>query len=434
MNNKKIAYVVKMFPRLSETFILNEIVELEKMGFNLHIFSSKYPSETIEHNKVKDVRSQTTHLPEFLGTEKLRILIAFLNVFLKFPGRTLKTFIRALKVKFFNSNSKSLIRFFQCCCIIKDMGECTHLHAHFATVPTRLVTLVNRITGMPYSISTHAKDIYLDNTLNSVSTINRLKNAEFVIANSNTSKADIINALGIEYENKVFTVYNGIDLNKFTYTPAVKTKNLILSVGRLEEKKGFDLLIKSCKKLIDKGISFECCIVGEGSKYKYLKQLISELNLKKHVKLVGALGHDDLIELYKSATMFVLPCRVLENGDRDVIPNVIKEAMAVGIPVITTSIPAMEEIIDDNKSGLLAPPENPDLLSKSIEKLFNDKALRLRLSFAARKKIEDRFNINNTIGRLSDLLLSLNDNLASPSPVIALEHKKLQRGLSNAIQ
>ncbi|HEY5687863.1 MAG TPA: glycosyltransferase, partial [Yeosuana sp.] len=146
------------------------------------------------------------------------------------------------------------------------------------------------------------------------------------------------------------------------------------------------------------------------------------------------LGHDDLIELYKSATMFVLPCRVLENGDRDVIPNVIKEAMAVGIPVITTSIPAMEEIIDDNKSGLLAPPENPDLLSKSIEKLFNDKALRLRLSFAARKKIEDRFNINNTIGRLSDLLLSLNDNLASPSPVIALEHKKLQRGLSNAIQ
>ncbi len=393
-----------MFPRLSETFILNEIVELERLGVKLHIFSSKYPTDAVSHEKVKVVNAQVTYLPEELGAEKLRILKAFFSVLVKYPVGTLSTFGHELKIKIFKANSKSLKRFFQSCCIIEQLEDIKHIHAHFITVPTRLVSLVYKITGISYSISTHAKDLYFEDRMNASNIKRRIRASRFVIANSKKSASDIKTSLSKIYATDIHTVYNGLDLSMFKFREKEPENPVILGVGRLEEKKGFACLIDACKILADRGISFRCKIVGDGSLKELLSDLIKKNKLSDIVELIESLPQHELVELYNESMIFSLPCVVTENGDRDVLPNVVKEAMAIGLPVVTTSIPAMDELVMDGKSGILVAERDSLALSDALQKLIDDPRLRKSLALEGRKVIEDKFNTENNVLKLKNIL------------------------------
>jgi len=285
------------------------------------------------------------------------------------------------------------------------MGSVQHLHAHFATDPTRLASWARMICQVSFSVTTHAKDLYQDDRIGSPGLRNKLGSARFVITNSDYNAANLRASFDGATPPKICTIYNSLDLSAFPQRLEEPGEPTILGVGRLVEKKGFGDLIKACRLLKDWRVSFGCEIVGTGPLYDSLRDSINNLGLEPHVKLRGQRPHRELSDFYLRAMVFALPCVVAANGDRDILPNVLKEAMAVGVPVITTRLPGIEELIAHEENGLLVSPRDPEALAKALQRLLHDAALRQRLVTQAHKTIESRFELHANFVRLKDLLL-----------------------------
>jgi len=398
----RVGYLLKMFPRLSETFILNEILELEQQGLDLHIFSLKRPADAVVHAQAKSVRSPITYLPEKIYQTPMRVLRCHWHVYWKHPRtwtRTLRHALRRLRV---DRDLDALIVFCQACCIIREMGGIPHLHAHYATIPAKLALLVHRITGTSYSITTHAKDIFQDNPLLSPKLHERICRARFVVANSRFS-ADHLRTY-VTGQDAIHIVYNGLALEAFPFRKTTPAEPRILSVGRLVEKKGFADLITACQLLKARGIPFSCELVGTGQLSSAIKEQIRKCGVGDRVSMVGPLPQEVLRAHYEQAMVFTLPCIEAADGDRDILPNVIKEAMAVGVPVVTTRLDGIEELLEDNVSGLLVEPGDPAELAAKLELVLCDLGLRRRLAVEGRRTIEERFDRRGNFGRLKTLL------------------------------
>jgi len=231
--------------------------------------------------------------------------------------------------------------------------------------------------------------------------------ARFVITNSEYSKAGLRASFNGEVPTRIFTIYNSIDLAAFTKRRQEPLQPTILSAGRLIEKKGFRDLIAACRILKDWGVKFSCEIIGSGSLKQTLHDAIGHFDLEREVRLHGQMSQNDLRNHLNKAMIFTLPCIVASNGDRDLLPNVLKEAMAVGVPVVTTRLEGIEELLAHEESGILVPPGDPKALATSLQRLLADAELRRRLSTQARKVIEDRFDLRTNFTRLRDLLLEM---------------------------
>ncbi len=399
----QIGYVLKMFPRLSETFILNEILELERQGVSLHIFSLKRPVDAVSHPQVKSVRSPITYLPEELHHEPIRVLQGQMVVLLQHRREywhTLRHLIRGSRRGAFRS---SLLRFCQACCLIREMGDIRHLHAHYANIPAKVALIAHRIAGVAYSITTHAKDVFQGNQLTSPKLHERMRRARFVVANSRFSAACLRAA--VNEELAVHPIYNGIDLNAFPRRNTEPVEPLILSVGRLVEKKGFADFIEACRLLKEKGLNFRCEIVGTGRLAGAVKEQIRNCGVQQHIRMVGPLPQQELRALLERAMIFALACIEAPDGDRDILPNVLKEAMAVGVAVVTTHLDGIEELVEHGRTGLLVAPGDPNGLAASIELLLGDRQLRESLAARARTVIEQRFDRRSNFAQLRELLL-----------------------------
>jgi len=287
------------------------------------------------------------------------------------------------------------------------MNGIRHLHAHFANDPTRLASWARMICRVSYSVTTHAKDLYQENRLGSPGLRNKLSLARFVITNSEYSKAGLRASFNEEVPTRLFTIYNSIDLAAFPKRPQEPLPPIILSAGRLIEKKGFQDLIAACRILKDWGVKFSCEIIGSGALKQTLHDAIGRLALEHEVRLHGQMSQNDLRNHLNKAMIFTLPCIVASNGDRDLLPNVLKEAMAVGVPVVTTHLEGIEELLAHEESGIVVPPGDPKALATSLQRLLADAELRRRLSTQARKVIEDRFDLRTNFTRLRDLLLEM---------------------------
>jgi len=398
-----VGYVLKMFPRLSETFILNEILELERQGLGLRIFSLKRPAEKIAHAQTRQVCSPVTYLPETLHHAPLRIAQGQLHAWSRHRRAWRHALRNALRRLRADGNRGDLLALCQACCLIREMQGIGHLHAHYANVPARIALLVRRLTGVSYSITTHAKDIFQDDPFVSPRLRERMCQARFVVANSRFSAGHIHSFLGDQAE--IHTVYNGLDLAAFAMRKEAPTDPLILSVGRLVEKKGFSDLIAACQLLKQRGIKFTCELVGTGRLSGALKEEIRSRGVGDRIKMLGPLPQEVLREHYERAMVFALPCIQAADGDRDILPNVIKEALAMGVPVATTALDGIEELIEDNVSGLLVPPGDTRALAAKLEALFGDRPLRERLAAQGRRVIEERFDRCANVTQLKALLL-----------------------------
>jgi colanic acid/amylovoran biosynthesis glycosyltransferase len=389
-----IAYILKMYPRFSETFVLNELLELERQGVTLRIFSLKEPNDGIVHRDVELLRADVTYIP---WRQVFAVARAHAKVFLRSPARYGKALLFALRRRRFAS-----VKYFLKAGVIADHVQregIRHTHAHFASSAASVALDVHRLTGVPYSFTAHAKDIYR-NGLDIDHLRMKLDQARFAVTVSDYNRRHL-SRLG---SRDVVRIYNGLDLRRFVPNGgAADEPPLVLAVGRLVEKKGFEVLIRACELLRADGVNFRCVIVGKGELEHELRTLISELDLEEHVELAGPLSQEALLELFPRASVVATPCVVGSDGNRDGLPTVLTEAMALKIPVVATPVTGIPELVEDGRTGLIVPERDPAALAAAIHRLIEDTATARRLAEAGRERVERDFDLRANVGELRAL-------------------------------
>ena len=417
-NQHEIAYILKGYPRISETFIINEIYLLEQMGLALRIFSLKAAEEAQSHAIVDQIKAAVTYSPKtksITATPFGRWLAAHLPKFASAHWRVIRrrprAYLRALLYTIFGLSlqaslsagirfKKSFIKEFlqagSIAAAILEAGTVGHLHGHFCHGATTVTMLVSHMTGIPFSFTAHAKDIYLPELNPNGLLQTKLAAAEFVATctDANRQHLEQLYPGGAP----IHTIYHGLDTTKFVpvdRTPAVNAEAVpvILSVGRFVAKKGFPYLIEACHILKERGHQFRCHLVGQPDEQSALvQQLIEQWGLAGQITMQGGVTQEALRQIYHDATIFALPCFVVDNGDRDGIPNVLAEAMATALPVVSTNISGIPEIVQHEVNGLLVAQKDAVALADALERLLVDPSLRQRLGVAARATIIDLFD------------------------------------------
>lgn len=403
----KIAYILKMYPRFSETFIVNEILELERRGMDVRIYSLRKPDDGRFHAALSRVKANVVYVPQYPQLEMERISEAHQLVRSSYPTRYQRVHAYSQTRK----NDYAIKRFLQAGFVAAHLLEhpVDAMHAHFASSATRVANLVHHMIGLPYSMTAHAKDIFHQD-VNPASLRRKISDARFVVTVSEFNKRYLQKIMG-DTPSDIRCLYNGIDLKRFRPKPAVKREaNLILAVGRLVEKKGFETLIHACHILNTWDLDFRCEIIGKGNLYHPLKQRIIDLGLSEQVRLVGPKPQERVRDAYRRASMFTLPCIIAQDGNRDGLPTVLLEAMACGLPVISTNLTGVPEIIDHNKNGLLVPPSSPHALARSLAILLTNPTQREQMGQAARQKVEKEFDVRRNVGQLQRWFAQLPSN------------------------
>ncbi len=404
-----VAYILKRYPRLTETFILNEIRAMERLGERLHIFSLLPPEPPPHHPMVAEVRAPV-HVPAEGWRAKARVTIEAHAAMLRaFPGRYLRTTALVMVRTLTSRHPASLWRQFARAGVVADRCRregVRHIHAHFANAPTSVAHFAHRMSGIPFSFTAHAKDIYLSRA---VILRKHLHAARFVATCTAYNAAYLRQVAPRLDQHRIHLVYHGIDLHSFACAeaPAVRPaghRPRILAVGRLVPKKGHEDLIAACALLRDQGVEFECEIVGSGPLREALHGEVQRRQLTDRVGLCGAMTHRELITRYREADLFVLAPRIADDGDRDGIPNVIAEAMAVGVPVVATDVSGIPELVRHGQTGLLAPSRDPAALAAAMRRLLENRELGEALAGAARDVLRRDFDLWQTTRGLHDLM------------------------------
>lgn len=393
MSAPRVAYVLKMYPRFSETFVLNELLELERQGLTLTIFSLKRPDDGIEHADVARLSAPVTYLPQSLPGLARAQGAAF--------RRARRRYLRLLGGVLRRRRLAALKHFLQAGAIAAVLDPGTHhVHAHFASGATSVALHLHRLLGLSYSFTAHAKDIYV-HTVRPADLARKLSEARFAVTVSDFN-AHRLRALA--NGTPVVRIYNGLDLERFSPRPvAPAAPPLVLAVGRLIEKKGFDDLVRACALLAERRVAFRCSIVGKGPLRDELAGLIETLGLGAIVELAGPMPRERLLVLYREASVLAAPCVVGSDGNRDGLPTVLVEAMALGVPVVATPVTGIPELVVDAVTGLLVPERDPDALADAFERLLLDPGLAGGLARRARRRVEDVFDLHQNVARLRTL-------------------------------
>ncbi len=413
---RTIAYVLKGFPRISESFIASEIYRLEQLGLQVRIFVLKPADEIVRDGVAAQIRAKPDYLPPTtpLSGAQLRSWLranlgnfvpALLRVSRRHPRgvaqAAIQAFAQAVRARdtFWSWPRKVYLKEFLLAAELSDRlpraPDVCHLHAHFCHGATTVTWLASMITGFSFSFTAHAKDIYCE-SLNPAGLLRRkMDAARFVVTCTEANRKHLQQIS----TTQVHCIYHGLNadlsrlLDQQNSVTATNGELRVLGVGRLVPKKGFDVLVEACGILRQLNLPFKAVIVGESGEHEEeIKRLIRERALSANVRLAGPMPPLALYEEYRRATTFCLPCRVMENGDRDGIPNVLVEAMACRVPIVTTGISGIPEVVRDGVNGLLVPPDDPHALAGALLRLHRDRGLAQRLSRAAQATIRERFD------------------------------------------
>jgi glycosyltransferase involved in cell wall biosynthesis len=398
----RLAYLSNVLPNLTETFIYREIFQLRDRGANVRTYSLRKPSPAHFSQEAFSIYSSTYYLlPVRLST----LLKAQLRFMVLSPVRYVRALWKMLEGTHNRAKDRvrSLLHFGEGVVLSDRMlsDGITHIHAHFASQSTSVARVVHLLTGISYSFTGHAHDIWHDRLLFP----EKLLEARFAVTCSDMGRRHLLAQAGRDVSGKVHVVYHGLNVDSFPYVPGTegRERNLILSVGRLTAQKGFPDLIKACSLLKGRGMAFMCTIVGQGEDRDELERLIKAEGLSECVVLAGAVPQEGIKEYYRRAWVFALPCVDTHDGNRDGIPNVLMEAMAMGVPVVTTANSGQPELIEDGIHGFLVPTHSPSALADALVKLCDDEALRQKITHRARKRMEEEFDSRKTTEGLLEL-------------------------------
>lgn len=406
-----VAYVLKRFPRLTETFILNEILELERQGIAVEIFSLLRPPIEERHALLESLRAPVTYLPRSSVLDSWKLLVEGGDG--KFDKLGVESFLAGSEpplAELFPGKQRDEI--IHMCLQALTLGLAAsargvqHLHAHFGSNATTVALLASRVSGIPYSFTAHARDIYhtyVDRHTDDRLRRQKIAESRFVITVSDYNRRHLAQLAGNGAAAKIHRLYNGIDLARFSPSMQQRESARFLAVGRLVEKKGFRHLVEACRILKSQHRRFSCQIVGRGPDRERLQDQITAAGLDACVSLIDAMPQERLVALMQEASTVVLPCVVSASGDRDGLPTVLLEGLAMGLPAISTSVAGVPEIIEHERSGLLVAPESPDQLADAMAKMMANDALRRRMGRAARRKAEQDFDLHRNVGILRHL-------------------------------
>lgn len=392
--HKKIAYILSQYPSLSQTFVSREIDAIRNLGVEIDIFSLK---------RVK------SHEPLVFYANF--ILIIHANILCLFKNPFLYTFlILRILAGFVSHNFKSGIKnlyiFFESVYFSKLISThgIEHIHAHFLWAAGTSAWIISQMLKIPFSITVHAFDIFDKNRIDNLFR-HKLQRASFIVAISDYNKKLLIEKYNTE-EAKIHVIHCGIEKRILSEIDKRKFENevpFIVSVGRLTQKKGFKYLIESLKLLNEKGLKFRAEIIGDGEDRELLKILIKDFKLNDKVALRGEMSNKEVVSTMKRADLFVLPSIITESGDMDGIPVVLMEAMALGIPAISTDISGIPELIENEINGLLVPEKDILALTGAMESLLIDKQRRFKIGHGGKEKIRHGFTIEDNAHKLAEL-------------------------------
>ena len=408
-----IAFILKGYPRLSETFIAQEILALEEAGLKLTIISLRHPTDTQHHPIINKIQAPVSYLPEYLYQEPRRVIKAWWCL-RRTPRYRLarKIFIADLWRDF---SANRFRRFGQALVLAGELpADIQHLHAHFLHTPASVARYASVLRGVQWSASAHARDIW---TSAKWDLQEKLAEARFVVT-CTAHNASYLRGLAADSQ-RVDLVYHGLDLERFasplndlsTALSDVReiTKDepvRLLSVGRAVEKKGYPSLLEALA-LLPQELSWTLHHIGGGPMLKALKQHASRLGISQSIFWQGALAQDQVLVHYRQADIFVLNSQVANDGDMDGLPNVLMEAQSQGLACVATRLSAIPELIEDQVTGLLVPPGDVGALAKSLEALIRDPQLRQRLAVAGEQRVRDDFamqvGIEKLLGHFSNL-------------------------------
>ncbi len=411
----KILYVLDIFPAVSETFIVNEIVELERHGAVINILSRR-KEKGIPHGLYGALKGTATYLPDGHNLKPVSLFFAHIMIFLRHPINYIKTFFFALSRR----NKGGLFWFFKIACYYARVAgkyRFSHIHSHFASVSSCYAMLMAMLLGKPFTFTVHGiYDLFIAPPEDMY---DRAMKAKKVITISEYNKNYMVEKFKIPAD-KIEVVRCGVDVARFKplevtghQSPVTGNEShlgghgapvtghqppVILSVARLDPVKGLDTLVKACRILSDKKIPFKCKIIGEGKERPNLENLIIQSNLIDKVVLLGSRKHEDLPRYYSNADIFVLP------SNQETMGVTTMEAMASGLPVISSNIYGIPELIDDKVNGFLITPGNAEELAGYLEELIKDADKREEFGRRGREKVAEKFNLVTETRKLKKII------------------------------
>ncbi|MCB0167209.1 MAG: glycosyltransferase family 4 protein [Anaerolineae bacterium] len=401
-HNIRIGYVNHEYPVLTETFVYREVLGLQQAGLHVATFAVWKPDETSLSQESKDMVASTTYVfptswANFFGKQ--------LSYLVRHPRKYLETFafVMTRKGESFSNRRRTFYHFCEAAYLADEVKrqKIDHVHAHFSINAATVALVLARLLDISFSFTAHNNLFYDQLILKE-----KVKEAKFVIVVSEYNRRFINKLMGRDDDNhKMHTVHYGLSVNSFV-PPAAKPNNpipIILLVSQLAERKGTPYLVKACKILKDRGLKFRCIIAGEGPERPIIEDLIAQNDLAGEVEMVGAVYQEQLRQYLNQADIFTLPCIVASNGDIDGIPNVLMEAMATEIPVISTYVSGIPELIENEECGLLVNEKDETALAEALQRLLENPTLRAELGRRGRQKVIQEFNIDRNAERLASL-------------------------------
>jgi glycosyltransferase involved in cell wall biosynthesis len=389
-----IAYISQNFPSLTTTFVFREVMALKRRGVPVSTFSiwrtqpGSLPPET------RALADDTVNLFPIAWP---RLLAEHRRCAARHPGRYLR-----LMAFLLTRRNEPLVNLYKAWASAYVAGEMQrrgvrHIHAHFASSPASVALSAARLADISFSFTAHAVDIFSHRIM----LVEKVREARFIIAISEYNKR-VLSELVPEAAPKIQVVHCGVDPHAFApVAPGPETGSpLILAVGQMREKKGLPYLVEACRLLAARGVDYRCAIIGGGEGLSLLQSQVDQAGLNGYLTLTGPLFQSEVQAHLRQAAVFALPCVVAADGDQDGIPVSLMEAMAMELPVVSTTVSGIPELITDGQQGLLVPPRDPAALADALARLLGDAALRRRLGCAGRRKITDEFDLDKNVEQL----------------------------------
>lgn len=398
----RVAYIVSRFPKLTETFILYEIMAVEEQGVEVELYPLQQERAEVMHPEAVAL-VERAHFTPLLS---LPILYAHLSFMKRKPDiyfQTLWTLLRANwgSLRYF----AGAVAFFpKAVYLARQMATANiqHVHAHFASHPAVVAYVIHQLTGIPYSFTAHGSDLHRDRHM----LREKVQEARFTVTISTYNKDVILAECGKEFSEHVKVIHCGVDTAVFSRNghlthPAGPNLPVILCIGTLHEVKGQSYLLQACQLLHDRGIEVECHLVGDGPDRAALALLVTQLGIDDLVHFHGSQRREGVVMLLHRADIIAAPSVPSKDGRREGIPVALMEAMAVGKPVVGSHLSGIPELIEDGKTGLLVPPGDAGALANALEKLVRDPVLRQQMGDAGREKIEAEFDLYTNAAHLA---------------------------------
>lgn len=408
-NRRTIAVVLKGYPRLSETFIAQELLGLEKAGFSLKLISMRHPTDKARHPVHDEIKAPVNYLPEYLHDEPMRVFRAWRHVRTR-PGY--KKAFRAWLAELKSDMSRNRVRRFgQALVLAHELpNDIDHLHAHFIHTPASVTRYTALVTGLNWTCSAHAKDIW---TSGSDELSLKLATAQWVVTCTKTGW-ERLRELSSRPDS-VHLSYHGLDLDRFAGNQQENSSRdgsdpenpvRLVTVCRAVEKKGLDTLIEAFS-LLPENLHWRWTHIGSGELVAQLKEQAETAGVAQNLTWLGARPQTEVLETYRTSDIFVLPCRIAKDGDRDGLPNVIVEAQSQSLACVSTNTSGVPELIENKKNGLLCEADDPSALAGCLQELIENPKKRATMGSDGNARVRKNFDHHTSISYLSDLFKSV---------------------------